>query len=381
MVKQPAFPPPTPAQIKKWWGLKEPYTLGEMKPIRLLSGESAYLASVTFKNRGRLFNNGGILIRPKLRKIKEIAVEFRDFKVMDLDNNGVSEIEVHIGGLWHFGTRPAVIGIIHFKDWEAIWLHSTGYEWSDFDDPIDYFCHDSIHYSDILSEGECIKERIKWDYKDLNNDGILELIERKEEKKWYEEQDELPITKQRKILNRKVRKKTTVNYFTLKDMKLVQFKPSETESKVEIEKVEVEYSPPISQTSPPVARRTSTRTTRNKTRIPRDTPTRKTSTTGLSAKNSADVWFNQLPRQQKLASNWWKLVCRAIDDVYYQQIAKIEPRAVGKPAKTSRQKQMWQKVFNATVNDIRRDEVRNKKHNAWSRQKIKAKITATCRKM
>jgi hypothetical protein len=223
VIKQRAFPPPTPAQIKKWWGINESYSLGKVKSIKLLSGETAYLAYVEFENRGRWFNHVGILIRPTLKKVKEIHSSgfHNNFKVMDLDNNNISEIELHLGGLWAQGDRPAFLNLIYFKDWEVVLLHEIDYEWSDINDPYDGTCGGYDGGVKLL-EDECIKEKVNWSYQYLDNDGILELIEKKSKEQFYLDWNN--VTK--KYKKRNLKKKTTVNYFTLKNLKLIPFKPS-----------------------------------------------------------------------------------------------------------------------------------------------------------
>jgi len=78
------------------------------------------------------------------------------------------------------------------------------------------------------------------------------------------------------------------------------------------------------------------------------------------------------------ASNWWRLVCDAIDEVYYHEIAKLEPSAVGKPATTAIQQKLWQSIFDTTVEDIYSDEVRQKASGALSKKTINKKIIQSC---
>ena len=77
---------------------------------------------------------------------------------------------------------------------------------------------------------------------------------------------------------------------------------------------------------------------------------------------------------------WWRLVCEAIDEVYYREITKIEPSAVGKPATTPPQQRLWQSIFATTVEDIYGDEVRQKGYRALSKETIENKITQSCHK-
>jgi hypothetical protein len=89
----------------------------------------------------------------------------------------------------------------------------------------------------------------------------------------------------------------------------------------------------------------------------------------LSAKGKANVEFtkgNYLPKQ------WWGLVCKNIDKLYYEKIGSTEP------ATTQKQKNLWSKIFRVTVKDIHWDELRLKGQKAISKRKIKNNIIASC---
>jgi len=90
---------------------------------------------------------------------------------------------------------------------------------------------------------------------------------------------------------------------------------------------------------------------------------------GIRAKNRADTRYKRLssPSPRK----WWNLVCRTMDEVYNQEVAKT---------KTTRQqdkRKIWQKVFNGTVDVIHQDE--RKKRGGKSRNWIKNKISTVCK--
>lgn len=82
-------------------------------------------------------------------------------------------------------------------------------------------------------------------------------------------------------------------------------------------------------------------------------------------------------------SNWWRLVCQAIDVVYDREIGKIEPNAVGQSAKTPRQINTWKAIFLATVDDIEQDELKKKRQGesqALTRDTIRSHIKKACPK-
>ncbi len=102
-------------------------------------------------------------------------------------------------------------------------------------------------------------------------------------------------------------------------------------------------------------------------------PESKPTQESLSAKGIADEQF-----LASKGSNWWGLVCTSVDVVYDREIAKVQASAVGKPAKTQRQIKTWFSVLDATIKDIRQDQVRFKRGKAMSEQKIKRKILKAC---
>jgi len=81
-----------------------------------------------------------------------------------------------------------------------------------------------------------------------------------------------------------------------------------------------------------------------------------------SAKTIADNWYESAGGSKI----WWRLVCEAIDFVYDQKMAKLNPKAVGQSAKKPSQQKIWNHVFNETVNDIHSDEVGTKR---WPRSR------------
>jgi hypothetical protein len=82
-------------------------------------------------------------------------------------------------------------------------------------------------------------------------------------------------------------------------------------------------------------------------------------------------------------SNWWRLVCEAIDVVYDREIGKVEPQAVGQSAKTPLQINTWKTIFQATVDDLEQDEIKKKGQGdnpILNRNTIKNKIKKACPK-
>jgi soluble lytic murein transglycosylase-like protein len=94
----------------------------------------------------------------------------------------------------------------------------------------------------------------------------------------------------------------------------------------------------------------------------------------LSAKGRADRDFRK--GRYSSAKQWWGLVCKNIDKVYYQNIGST----CCEPATTYKQKKLWRKIFAVTVNDIHQDQLSKKGHNAMSKRKIKNNIIEYCPK-
>jgi len=93
----------------------------------------------------------------------------------------------------------------------------------------------------------------------------------------------------------------------------------------------------------------------------------------VSAKAIADNWFIY-GNDYILPSQWWRLVCQAVDEVYYkksgQKGAAFTPEA----------KAIWRSVLTATVDDIYADIKRFKQEKAWPQDRIKSKIKSSCPK-
>ncbi|MDM8559649.1 transglycosylase SLT domain-containing protein [Candidatus Parabeggiatoa sp. HSG14] len=92
----------------------------------------------------------------------------------------------------------------------------------------------------------------------------------------------------------------------------------------------------------------------------------------FSAKAMADNWFitGNYERTQ-----WWGLVCQAIDEVYDK-----ETETIGESAITSSQQRIWLKILEATVDDISSDLKRLQQGKNWSKDKIKGLIKKGCPK-
>jgi hypothetical protein len=92
-----------------------------------------------------------------------------------------------------------------------------------------------------------------------------------------------------------------------------------------------------------------------------------------SAKKMADERFKT--SAYKNTRDWWRLVCQAIDQEYYQFIGSF------KSATTESEKQIWLNILRATINDIHQDAIANNKGHqtvVMSKNKIKRNILKAC---
>lgn len=91
-----------------------------------------------------------------------------------------------------------------------------------------------------------------------------------------------------------------------------------------------------------------------------------------SAKKLADERFKT--SGYKNPRDWWRLVCQAIDQEYYQFTGSF------KSATTESEKQIWLNILRATINDIHQDVIANNKghQTVMSKKKIKRNILKAC---
>ncbi len=89
-----------------------------------------------------------------------------------------------------------------------------------------------------------------------------------------------------------------------------------------------------------------------------------------TAKTTADNWFIN---GNYTYSEWWGLVCKAIDMVYNKEIG-----TVGQPAIMPSQQRLWLNILDTTVDDIHIDELRIKGYRAWSKLRIRKRIIRAC---
>jgi hypothetical protein len=86
-----------------------------------------------------------------------------------------------------------------------------------------------------------------------------------------------------------------------------------------------------------------------------------------SAKKLADERFEN--SGYKNINDWWRLVCQAIDQKYYEVTGSF------KPATTESEIQIWLNILRATVNEI---DLNKGSKSLMSKKKIKKRIIEAC---
>lgn len=159
--------------INAWWSSKsnEKMTIYDhpLLPIFLKNHEIAYLLDVGFFGRGRNFEDQTVMVRPKLREVKEVGGSVRrDAVVHDLNHDGISEVETVSLGSGQ-GTTIGTRSIVQFDGWTPIVLHQAKFE----DDEGAWGIKDYRYHA----------RSVTWEFTDIDgdeNDDLIEIITTKE---------------------------------------------------------------------------------------------------------------------------------------------------------------------------------------------------------
>ncbi len=121
---------PVKEQVIDWWRRKsdEEFEVLDVQAVHLLNREKAYLAAVVFDSRARHPGPGAVLVRPGAQDVIEILPDIgSEFKVLDLDGDGVSEI-VSRKTSSSQGTTTGEKYILHLQDATPRVLHKAGFK-------------------------------------------------------------------------------------------------------------------------------------------------------------------------------------------------------------------------------------------------------------
>lgn len=158
---------PTIDTIKTWWsnGSNEQITIDDrgLLQITLKDHETAYLLDVEIFSRGRNSQDRTVMVRPKLREVKEIEGPVcKDSVVHDLDHDGISEVETVSLGSGQGITRGTK-SIVQFDGWTPVVLHQAEFK----DNEGEWGIKDNRFYSTSVA----------WEFRDLDGDGNDDLVE------------------------------------------------------------------------------------------------------------------------------------------------------------------------------------------------------------
>lgn len=170
------YPTPSHDQIKKWWqpeyGAKpdEELDIGDVHPVRLKSGEEAFVALVGFPRgrRARCDRGGILLVRPELEKARQIdprriSINPSISEVIDLDTGRITGVVIS-GACTSTGETHGSNTLLYFDEWQPVVLHSRAFESSD-------------DCGKALTERSCHDEEAKWFFRDIDGDGTKDLVE------------------------------------------------------------------------------------------------------------------------------------------------------------------------------------------------------------
>lgn len=162
---------PSKVTIATWWNQPERVEIGDIKKITLDGGETAYLASTQFVERGRNFSRGVLLARPSLKKAIDLSTLLdASFDIVKLSSYPSSES--------YIVTTPGASGQGDYEGKKTL-LHFIGWE------PIVVMTRKEFDNRGTTADGcPSTSRRFEWKFVDLNNDRELDLIEiRTDEKK------------------------------------------------------------------------------------------------------------------------------------------------------------------------------------------------------
>lgn len=160
---------PSEVEINTWWkpdNRKKPgekIQVNRIVPVYLKSKENAFLATVYFAERGRNFFSGSLLIRPSLKETREADGVGETIEVLDLGNDGISEVSTEIVGSGQ-GTTAGTKRIVYFEGWKTVVVHEKEFG-------------DNLGECGPIVRRVCYAREVKWLFTDLDGDEKLDLIE------------------------------------------------------------------------------------------------------------------------------------------------------------------------------------------------------------
>jgi hypothetical protein len=175
------YPTPSHDQIKAWWKPEkredpakewdvkrtdpaEALEIKDVKPVRLKSGEQAFVASVRFPSRSRTSGWGILLVRPALQEARQTHSIASVSKVIYLFDDHISGVAI-TSSFTGQGYTSGYHAFLHFDDWQPVVIFDRGF---------------GDNLSICGSEGtghHCHSEEVTWFFTDLDGDHTEDLVE------------------------------------------------------------------------------------------------------------------------------------------------------------------------------------------------------------
>ncbi len=156
--------PPTINDFMRWSNSTEEYKILSIEKIYTETKSEIYIALIAAYSRGECCNPITVLLLPEEKRTIELyAYELmRTLKVVDLNSDGVSEIEL-TGGFGSEGYYDGVKKLITIDQ-----KYQSKELWRS-------------NFSDDCGTGRdsCHTETVEWHYQDRTKDSILDLVEKK----------------------------------------------------------------------------------------------------------------------------------------------------------------------------------------------------------
>jgi hypothetical protein len=192
--------PPSQATVRSWLMPEEKVKFDEPgRRIVMRNGEVAYLISATLTEAGRNFSHAIVLARPKEKSAQFLVAENATLgAIHDSGSKGVSLVEIISYGSGQ-GTSASTKSLTLFDGAEQVDLHWAGEE------------ENLGSCGQEVAQKDCYSTEVNWELRDLDHDGVRDLVE---------------TTISRKGAEREAMSSTTVvKRYRMKDWKLVAERP------------------------------------------------------------------------------------------------------------------------------------------------------------
>jgi len=188
---------PSHQKIKDWLGQGR-FDIIKMDKVYLNDNERAFITHIIFDNEDAIIKKALILVRPDLEEAEFIPSFSFDYKILDLNHDGVSEI-IFSKESQETDYKLITRSIIQLHDYKISTLYTRSVK-------------------EQTSCTLCLKESLSWKIKDLNQDKVKDI----------KEKYELILTNE----NKKISLQTIENNILFKDGKIASKQEQKTLSQI-----------------------------------------------------------------------------------------------------------------------------------------------------